>query len=122
MPHSPATVTRTESTMAHIKKLALTALARPVRRKGHPVMVKMFKTRPEAEQWASEQERAIRLAGLPLPVDDLKKHIFGDLVRRYLKEITPTKGCRVNESAVLNEFLRHELCSKAAAQAHHRGA
>ena len=95
--------------MAYIKKLTDKPRTLPwraqVRRKGHKAMVKMFKTKPEAERWATEQERTIRLTGLPLTIDDLKKHTVGDIVCRYLKEVTPTKGSRVSETAVLKKFL-----------------
>ena len=45
-------------------------------------------------------------------IDDLKKHLVGDIVRRYL---TPTKGCGVSETTVLKKFLKHEICSKSLA-------
>jgi hypothetical protein len=35
-----------------------------VKRKGHGVLAKHFPTKDEAEPWAGEQERSIRLAGL----------------------------------------------------------
>jgi integrase len=105
--------------MAHIQKMTdkprtLTWRAQ-VRRKGHPTLVKMFKTKAEAEHWADEQERNIRLTGLPLTVEDLKKHTVGDIVRRYLQEITPAKGSSISERTVLNAFLRRELCRKSLA-------
>jgi integrase len=105
--------------MAYIKKLkdkprALSWRAQ-VRRKGHKVVVKMFASRSEAEHWAHEQERAIRLTGLPQTIDDLKKHAVGEIVSRYLKEITPTKGCSVSETTVLKKFLKHKICSKSLA-------
>jgi hypothetical protein len=105
--------------MAYIKKLVDKRRSLPwraqVRRKGNKVKVRMFKTKGEAEHWASEQERNIRLTGLPLTIDVYKNIPLGDIVRRYLKDITPTHGCHVSEAAVLNKFLRHELCSKALA-------
>ena len=105
--------------MAYIKKLTDKPRTLPwraqIRRKGHKPMVKMFRTKGEAERWASEQERTIRLTGLPLTIDELKKHTVGDIVRRYLEEITPTKGCRVSETTVLNKFLRRDFCSKPLA-------
>jgi integrase len=105
--------------MAYIHKVIDKPRALPwraqIRRKGHKTLVKMFKTRAEAELWANEQERSIRLAGLPLTTDDLKKHTAGDIVRRYLNEVTPTKGSRVSETAVLKKFLQHPICAKALA-------
>jgi integrase len=99
--------------MAYIKKMTDKTRTLPwraqVRRKGHPPLVKMFETKAEAEAWVGEQERQIRLAGLPLTINELKTHTIGDIVRRYLKEITPSKGCRVSEAAVFNAFLRHGI-------------
>lgn len=70
--------------MAHIQKLTDKRRTLPwraqVRRKGHKVMVKMFMTKAEAQAWADEQERTIRLTGLPLTIDDLKKQTVGDIV------------------------------------------
>jgi integrase len=105
--------------MAHIQRMTDKPRTLPwraqVRRKGHKTMVKMFVTKREAEHWANEQERTIRLTGLPLTIDDLKKHTVGAIVRRYLEEITPTKGCRVSETTVLKKFLKRDICAKALA-------
>jgi integrase len=105
--------------MAHIRKMTDKPRALPwraqIRRKGHKPLVKMFRTKSEAKHWADEQERSIRLAGLPLTLDDLKKHTVGHIVRRYLSEITPTKGSHVSETTVLAKFLRRPLCSKSLA-------
>lgn len=77
--------------MAHIRKLTDKPRTLPwraqVRRKGHQVLVKMFASRREAEHWASEQERTIRMTGLPPTIDDYKEVTLGTLVDRYLKEI-----------------------------------
>jgi integrase len=112
--------------MAHIRKLTDKGRALPwlahIHRKGHKRLIKMFKTRREAEHWADEQERSIRLAGLPLTTEDLKKHTVEDIVRRYLTEITPTKGCHVSEAAVLNKFLERPICSKSLAYVNRQDA
>ncbi len=79
--------------MAHIQKLTDKRRTLPwraqVRRKGHKVLVKMFATRSEAEHWATEQERTIRLTGLPHTIKELEKRRVSEIVERYLKEITP---------------------------------
>lgn len=69
-----------------------------------------FPTKREAQEWASKTEadmRAGRLGKWPLKTVD-------DAVARYLKEVTPTKGSRVNEEARLEAFRRDfkELCAK----------
>jgi len=46
-------------------------------------MVKMFTTRGEAERWASEQERTIRLTGLPMTNEELKKHTVRHLLSAF---------------------------------------
>jgi hypothetical protein len=54
--------------MAYIRKLTDKPRTLPwraqIRRKGQKVQVKMFASKREAEGWASEQERAIRMTGL----------------------------------------------------------
>jgi hypothetical protein len=105
--------------MAYIRKLTDKPRTLPwraqIRRKGQKVQVKMFASKREAERWAGEQERTIRMTGLPLTVDDLKKHSFAEIITRYRDEITPTKGCRVSETTVLNKLLRHPIASKSLA-------
>jgi hypothetical protein len=105
--------------MPHIRKLNDKPRALPwraqIRRKGHKVQIKMFASKREAEHWANEQERTIRLTGLPQTIDDLKQHLVSEIVNRYRDEITPTKGCHVSETTVLNKFLRHKLCAKSLA-------
>jgi integrase len=108
-----------ERVMAHIQKMTDKPRTLPwrahINRKGHKAMVKMFATRSEAQRWADEQERSIRLAGLPLTIEDLKNQTVGDIVRRYLKEVTPTKGSHVSETTVLNAFLRRDMAKKSLA-------
>src|SRR5258706_9393927 len=110
-----------DPTMAHIKRMSDKPRSLPwrahINRKGHKPIVKMFLTKQEAELWAGEQERSIRLVGLPLTIDDLKKQTVGDIVSRYIKEITPSKGCSVSETAALRKFLRNhkEITDKSLA-------
>ncbi|MBR1245509.1 site-specific integrase [Bradyrhizobium sp. AUGA SZCCT0169] len=105
--------------MAHIKKMTDKPRRLPwraqVKRKGHPTQVKMFQTRAQAERWAHEQEKNILEVGLPLTIKHLERHTVGDIVRRYLKEVTPHKGSVVSETSVLNAFLRREFCKKSLA-------
>src|SRR4051812_10881778 len=86
-----------------------------INRKGHKPLVKMFKSKDEARHWADEQERTIRLTGLPLTIEDLKKTTVGHIVRRYLEEKTPDKGCAVSETTVLKKFLGRDICLKSLA-------
>src|SRR5262249_1873423 len=105
--------------MAHVRKMTDKPRSLPwraqVHRKGHPILVKMFASREEAEHWASEQERSIRLAGLPLTIGDLRRTTLKDIVERYRDEITPEKGGAISETTVLNKFLRRDICEKSLA-------
>lgn len=105
--------------MAHIKKMTDKPRTLPfraqVKRKGHPILVKMFQSRSQAERWSREQEKAILETGLPLTHEELKNHTVGKIVRDYLKDITPHKGCHVSEAATLNKFLRYDICKKSLA-------
>jgi integrase len=86
-----------------------------IHRKGHKPLVKMFATRKEAERWTDEQERSIRLAGLPLTNEELKKHTVGYLVERYLKEIAPGKGSYVTIEATIDKFLGYDIAKMSLA-------
>jgi integrase len=105
--------------MAHIKKMTDKPRKLPwrahIHRKGHKPVVKMFLSKPEAEAWAGEQERSFRLTGLPLTIDELKKHTVREIVQKYLDEVTPTKGSAVSETTVLKKFLKTDLANMSLA-------
>jgi hypothetical protein len=90
-----------------------------VKRKGHPILIKHFLTKDEAELWAAENERSIRLAGLPLTVSVLKNHTVREIIERYRAEVTPTKAGKLYETSRLNRFLTEkpgkDLCAKSLA-------
>src|SRR5438128_1256464 len=94
------------------RKLPIRAV---VRRKGHPTLIKHFLTKAEAKQWEAEQQRSIRLTGMPLTIDALKDVTVKDIVTKYLDEVTPDKGCSVSETLVLKKFLRNPLAAKSLA-------
>lgn len=102
--------------MASIKKLTDKPRTLPwrakVKGKGK---VKMFLTKDEAHRWAGHYDQTIRLTGLPPTIEELKKHTVAEIVKRYLQEKTPLKGCKVSETAVLNRFLKHDICSMSLA-------
>jgi hypothetical protein len=105
--------------MAHIKRMTdkprKLAWRAHINRKGHKPIVKMFLTKPEAEAWAGEQERSIRMTGLPLTIDELKKHTVEEIVQKYLDEVTPTKGSSKSETTVLKKFLKTDLANMSLA-------
>jgi integrase len=105
--------------MAHIKRMTDKKRSLPwrahINRKGHKPIVKMFVSEDEAELWAGEQERSIRMTGLPLTIDQLKKHTVKEIVQRYLDEVTPSKGCSKSETTVLKKFLKTDLAMRSLA-------
>jgi integrase len=108
-----------DAPLAHIRRLTDKPRALPwlahIHRKGHKRLIKMFKTKKEAEYWAEAQEQSIRLAGLPLTIEALKKETVGDLATRYLRDVTPYKGSHISEESVLKKFLKQSICRKSLA-------
>jgi integrase len=98
------------------RKLSVRAI---IRRKGHPTLMKHFPNtregKKDAELWEGEQLRSIRLTGLPLTIDELKKHTVKEIVQKYLDEVTPTKGSSKSEKTVLKKFLRTDLAKRSLA-------
>lgn len=89
--------------MAYYRKLPSGRWRAEVEVSGQRETLGGFPTKREAQEWASQTEadmRAGRLGKWPLKT-------FGDAVDRYLKEVTPTKGSRVNEEARLEALRRN---------------
>lgn len=90
-----------------------------IRIKGFPPLSRTFPTRAEAEAWVIEQEaplkerisaaRALehqnRIAAECAP----PYRVFGDLMRRYLNEVTPHKRSDTEEATRLHGLLKHSL-------------
>jgi integrase len=74
-----------------------------IRRKGFPMERKTFESRRDAEDWAREIERAMRL-GQYVPMGKSERAIFGDLIDRYAKEVTPTKKNSKSEMQILDRI------------------
>ena len=81
-----------------------------VRRKGYPREIKTFPTKLEAEQWARTVESDMdRGQFVSRTVAD--QTLFGDVIRRYLEGITPTKRGHAQEVIRLNSMLRHRIAA-----------
>lgn len=74
-----------------------------IRRKGFPPERKTFDTRRDAEDWAREVERAMRL-GQYVPMGKSERVLFGELIDRYAREITPTKKNSRSEQQILDRI------------------
>lgn len=83
-----------------------------VRRKGTRPVTKSFMQHKDAEAWARQTEIEIDRNSLPEDPRHLNRHTLGELVVRYRDTVTPRKRAAKVETAVLNAFLRHPICSK----------
>ena len=79
-----------------------------VRRKGYPTQTKTFETRNEAEAWSRSIESKIDVNQFR-DRRELETLTLGDLLQRYLKEVTPTKRGAVQEGNRIKQLLEHPL-------------
>ena len=93
--------------MASIRKRGNTWQAR-ITRRGYPEQAKSFTSKSDAERWArsieSEMDR-----GQFVSRAEAEQTTFGDLIRRYIEVITPSKRGRQEETIRLNATLRHRI-------------
>jgi integrase len=76
-----------------------------IRRKGFPVEIKTFSTKVGAEQWARTVESKMD-GGQFASNGKAEKTTFGDVIRRYMSEITPGKRGCLEETIRLTATLR----------------
>lgn len=100
--------------MATIRKRGEYQFEVQIRRDGYPVKSKTFISKREAELWAAQTE-AEMLRGAFIDRTEAEKNTLGDLMRRYLAEISPTKKSYRSEAIRLTAFLRYDsLCKYKA--------
>ncbi|OYZ14039.1 MAG: hypothetical protein B7Y35_09580 [Sphingomonadales bacterium 28-64-96] len=85
-----------------------------IRRKGYPSQTRTLASKAEAQAWAREQESRIDHAQAPVNLKLLKATTLGDVLRRYLLEVTPLKGSSATEVLRLNKFLREQPMANVA--------
>ena len=83
-----------------------------IRRKGHRTVSRSFDTQTDANTWARRIEVGLELGNLELPERSKTEIKLGDLVERYLAEVTKDKRGREPEEYRLRRFLTHPICSK----------
>ena len=82
-----------------------------VRRQGHPPQTKTFETKAAAEAWARATECEID-QGVFVSRAEAESTTLGELLNRYLTEITPSKKGAEPESARIRSLLRHPLADR----------
>jgi integrase len=83
-----------------------------IRRKGHRTISRSFETKTDAKTWARQIEVGLELGNLELPERSKTEIKLGDLVERYLAEVTKDKRGKEPEEYRLRRFLAHPICSK----------
>ena len=99
---------RTRFSMATIRKRGKKWQVQ-VRRNGCKHLSKTFHFKIDAEKWARKTEIAVDRGENLYAVVHLENTSLRDLLIRYMKEITPKKKSRVQETNRLGQLIRHEV-------------
>lgn len=79
-----------------------------VRRRGYPDEVKSFPSKAEAERWARAIEGEMD-RGEFVSRTEAEQTTFGEIIQRYMENITPKKRGRLEETIRLTATLRHRI-------------
>ena len=82
-----------------------------VRRKGFPEQSRTFTYREDAEKWVRTVERELETSGF---VDrrEADKNTLGEVLRRYQREVTPTKKSAPIESVKIDVIMKDTVLPK----------
>ena len=79
-----------------------------VRRQGHPDITKTFESRADAERWARAIESSID-KGQFVDINEAQRTTLGDVIERYLAEVTPTMKSAVADTIRLRALMRKPI-------------
>lgn len=79
-----------------------------IRRKGYPPQSRTFDLKSDAEKWARDVEREMD-RGVFLDRTEADKNTFGEVLRRYKREITPAKKSAKIEGVIIDNILKTDL-------------
>ena len=97
-----------------------------VRVKGSPPLTRSFLSKADAQSWGRKAEAEADRRGLPSGLKLLDSLTVGNILLRYLAEVTPSKRGAVREGMAVRALLRHSLAKvplsaiTVAQVAHHR--
>ena len=77
-----------------------------IRQQNYPTITKTFSLKSDAEAWATETERSLE-RGYYQSVH--QRESLGDILKRYIHEITPTKRGAKEETLRIGKILRHPI-------------
>ena len=81
-----------------------------VRRAGYPVQTRSFLTKADAERWARTVEVQIDRGTYETP-SNAQQFSLGDLIDRYMREVTPRMKGAKEDLIRLAAIRRREICS-----------
>ncbi|WP_082103173.1 integrase [Sphingomonas sp. Ag1] len=84
-----------------------------IRRQGYEPEYKTFRLKTEAQKWAREREARIDQGAPAVSQRVLRGTTLGDLIRRYIDEVTPTKLGAESERLRLSKLLAAPMCDIA---------
>lgn len=79
-----------------------------IRRKGYPSQSRTFELKADAEAWARDVEREMD-RGAFLDRTEAEKNTFGEILKRYKREITPSKKSASIEEVIIDNLLKTDL-------------
>ena len=99
--------------MATIRKRTNTKSARweaRVRRQNYPAIYKLFTLKADAEKWARDAELKIEKGVFDVGFDR-SNETLGDILERYLREVTPKKKGHSVEGIRLKKIIRNPIAA-----------
>jgi integrase len=81
-----------------------------IRRKGYEPEYRTFRLKADAEKWAREREADLDRGAARVSHRALRQTTLGDLIRRYLVEVTPTKRSAESEQLRLTKLSKAAFC------------
>lgn len=85
-----------------------------IRRKGYPSVTKTFESKRDAEDWAKVTE-AEMVRGVFVSRTEAERTTLGELLERYLGEVTPSKKGWREEKSRIQRFMKHPLALRMLA-------
>ena len=86
-----------------------------VRRKGIAPRSKSFDKKTDAEKWARDLEAQVDAAGYVPDTKIAEQTTLGDILKRYMSEITPMKCSAKTEAIRIKAMLRRDVCHRTLA-------
>lgn len=97
--------------MASIRKRGEYQWEAQIRKKGFPEQSKTFNTKPEAEAWAAVIESEM-VRGVFVSRAESERTTLGQIIDRYINEVTPLHRGEISEALRLKAMRRHPLASR----------